>query len=103
MNFANVGRTDVAYAVRFTLSAANELMRLPKGVRRRFDAGFEELQRSPFRSVAGVLDVHALRGGRGLWTMRVRGYRGLYRVDGHDVVFVAFRPRPTAYRDISTV
>lgn len=93
----------MAYSVRFTLSAANELMRLPKGVRRLFDAGFMELERSPYRSVPGLLDVHALKGGRGLWTMRVRGFRGLYRVDGHEVVFVAFRPRPTAYRDLSTV
>ena len=78
-------------------------MRLPKGVRRLFDDGFVELERSPYRSVPGLLDVHALKGGRGLWTMRVRGFRGLYRVDGHEVVFVAFRPRPTAYRDLSTV
>ena len=93
----------MVYSVRFTLSAANELMRLPQGVRRLFDAGIMELARSPYRSVPGLLDVHALKGGRGLWTMRVRGFRGLYRVDGHEAVFVAFRPRPTAYRDLSTV
>ena len=93
----------MAYSVRFTLSAANELMRLPKSIRRQFDAGFSELEKSPFRSIPGVLDVHALKGGRGLWTMRVKAYRGLYRVDGGDVVFVAFRPRPTAYRDLTTV
>ncbi len=93
----------MAFSVRFTLSAANELMRLPRSVRRQFDAGFTELERSPFRSVPGTLDVHALKGGRGLRTMRVRGYRGLYRVEGHEVVFVAFRPRPTAYRDLTTV
>ena len=78
-------------------------MRLPKAVRRQFDVGLTELERSPFRSVPGVLDVHALKGGRGLGTMRVRGYRGLYRVDGFEAVFVAFRPRPTAYRDLATV
>jgi mRNA-degrading endonuclease RelE of RelBE toxin-antitoxin system len=93
----------VAFAIRFTASAANELMRLPQGVRRLFDHGFGEIQRSPLRSVPGLLDVHALKGGRGLWTMRVRGYRGLYRVDGSEIVFVAFRPRPTAYRDLSKV
>ncbi len=93
----------MAYSVRFTRSAASELMRLPKSIRRQFDVGFSELERSPFRSVPGILDVHALKGGRGLWTVRVRGYRGLYRIDGHEVVFVAFRPRPTAYRDLTTV
>ena len=93
----------MAYAIRFTRSAANELMRLPRAIRHQFDAGFGELGSSPFQSVPGILDVHALKGGRGLWTMRVRGYRGLYRVDGDEVVFVAFRPRPTAYRDLSTV
>ncbi len=93
----------MAYSVRFTLSAANELMRLPREIRRQFDTGFAELERSAFRSVPGLLDVHALKGGHGLWTMRVRGYRGLYRVDGDEVVFVAFRPRPSAYRDLSTV
>jgi mRNA-degrading endonuclease RelE of RelBE toxin-antitoxin system len=93
----------VPYAIRFTLSAANELLRLPRAVRRQFDTGFGELGRSPFRSVSGVLDVHALKGGHGLWTMRVRSYRGLYRVDGDEVVFVAFRTRPTAYRDLSTL
>lgn len=35
--------------------------------------------------------------------MRVRGYRGLYCVEGRGVGFVAFRPRPIAYRDLSTV
>lgn len=93
----------MTYSVQFTASAANELLRLPKGIRRLFDRGFDELQRSPYRSTPGLLDVHALKGGRGLWTMRVRGYRGLYRVEGNEVVFVAFRPRPTAYRDLSTV
>ncbi len=78
-------------------------MRLPRSIRRPFDMGRSELERSPFRSVPGILDVRALQGGRGHWTMRVRGYRGLYRVDDHEVVFVAFRPRPTAYRDLTTV
>jgi mRNA-degrading endonuclease RelE of RelBE toxin-antitoxin system len=93
----------VAYRIVFTRSAANELLRLPKAIRRPFDTGFGELSRSPFRPVSGALDVHALKGGRGLWTMRVRGYRGLYRVVGDEVVFVAFRPRPTAYKDLSTI
>lgn len=93
----------MAYAIVFTRSAPSELLRLPKGIRRRFDTGFDELSRSPFRPVSGLLDVHALKGGHGLWTMRVSGYRGLYRVVGDEVVFVAFRPRPTAYRDLSPI
>jgi mRNA-degrading endonuclease RelE of RelBE toxin-antitoxin system len=93
----------VAYRPVFTRSTANELLRLPKAIRRQFDTGFGELSRSPFRPVWGALDVHALKGGRGPWTMRVRGYRGLHRVVGDEVVFVAFRLRPTAYKDRSTI
>jgi mRNA-degrading endonuclease RelE of RelBE toxin-antitoxin system len=93
----------VAYAVHHPPSVANELMRLPKGVRRIFNHGFEALQRSPFRSVPGILDVHLLKGGRGFWTIRVEGYRGLDRVDGDGVLFVAFRARPNAYRDGSSI
>jgi mRNA-degrading endonuclease RelE of RelBE toxin-antitoxin system len=65
-----------------------------------FREGFRLLAENPFGRRAAV-DVHQLRGGGGLWTLRVGKYRGIYRVIGSEVVFVAFRPRPTAYRNVS--
>ncbi len=91
----------MAYAIRFKASAVSELMQVPRHLRRRFDIGFDQMQESPFRSVPGVLSVHQMRGGRGLWTMVVGPYRGIYRVVGDEVRFLAFRARPIAYRDVT--
>jgi mRNA-degrading endonuclease RelE of RelBE toxin-antitoxin system len=93
----------MAYRVSFTKSAARELMKLPSRIRHRFDAGFDSFGGNPRIGRPGLFIVHELRGGRGLWTMVVGPFRGIYRITGGEVVFVASRPRPTAYRDLSSL
>jgi len=93
----------MSYRVTFTRSASRELMKLPPRIRHRFDDGFDFVQSDPRGSRPGTFMVHELRGGRGLWTMIVGPFRGIYRIVGNEVVFVAFRPRPTAYRDLSSL
>lgn len=90
----------MAYRLKATESARREFLKLPRPVKQQFEAVLELLARNPLRGTA-QLDVHQLRGGRGLWTLRVGRYRGLYRVEGESVVFVAFRPRPGAYKALT--
>lgn len=90
----------MAFRLEATHSARREFLRLPRPVQLQFQDVFTLLARHPLRASMG-LDVHQLRGGAGLWTLRVGGFRGLYRVDGQSVVFVAFRPRPGAYKGLS--
>jgi mRNA-degrading endonuclease RelE of RelBE toxin-antitoxin system len=90
------------YRLTFSQSASRELMRMPGRFRHRFDAGFDHIEKDPRRSQPGMFTVHELHGGRGLWTMVVGPFRGIYRIVGSEVVFLAFRPRPTAYRDLSS-
>jgi mRNA-degrading endonuclease RelE of RelBE toxin-antitoxin system len=90
----------VGYRLEATESARWEFLKIPRQVQRQFQAVFDLLARNPFRATKD-LDIHQLRGGAGLWTLRIGGYRGLYRVDGRSVVFVAFRPRPGAYKGLS--
>ncbi|MGP8075715.1 MAG: type II toxin-antitoxin system RelE family toxin [Thermoplasmata archaeon] len=92
----------MAYHLEATESARREFLRLPRTVQRQFQAVFDLLVQNPLRSTVDI-DLHQLRGGRGLWTLRVGRYRGLYRVDGRTVVFVAFRPRPVAYKGLSNL
>ena len=88
------------FDVRFTDSATREFMALPVRARRAFDSGFELMRDNPYRSVPGVLDVHQLAGGRGLWTFVIGPHRGIYTVLGNTVRFVAFRPRASAYHEL---
>lgn len=87
------------YRVQATESARREFLNLPRSIQRDFRLAIEELRRNPLRSTPS-LDVHELRGGQGLWTMKVRRFRGLYRFDGQTVVFVTFRLRPGAYKNL---
>lgn len=90
----------VPYRIEFTESADREFGRLPRGIRQRFNSGFDSVGAAPYRSVPGLFRVHHLRGGEGRWTMIVSRYRGIYRVTGDLVLFDAFRVRPTAYREL---
>ncbi len=92
----------MAYPLKATESARREFLKLPQPVQRQFEAVFNLLARNPLRGTAH-LDVHQLRGGRGLWTLRVGRYRGLYRVEGETVVFLTFRPRPGAYKGLASL
>ena len=92
----------MTYRIKVTESARREYLHLPRSVQRLFQATLTELSRNPHRRTPD-LDIHQLRGGRGLWTLRVGRYRGLYRIEGNCVVFVTFRLRPGAYKELEGI
>jgi mRNA-degrading endonuclease RelE of RelBE toxin-antitoxin system len=91
------------YRVSFTKSAEREFDWIPKWAWRRFVQGFDQMEVNPYRSVRGLLRVHPLHGRPGYHTMVVARYRGIYHLEGDEVVFTAFRLRPVAYKDIAKV
>lgn len=88
------------FELSFSRSADREFNRMPEWAQRRFNIGFNLLREAPHREVPGLLDIHQLRGGQGLWTMRVGPFRGVYKVLGTEIVVLAFRGRDTIYRDL---
>lgn len=74
------------------------LRRLPPESRRSFDRLLTLLREAPRLRLPGAFETHALEGGLGLWTLKVGPYRGIYRWDGHEVRFIRFGHRSSAYQ-----
>lgn len=73
---------------------------LPRRVQLRFDRAFDDLQRNP-RAPTPDADIHALEGYSNAWTLRYvekgGGWRGIYAIDGQEVVFIVFGHRKSVY------
>jgi mRNA-degrading endonuclease RelE of RelBE toxin-antitoxin system len=82
----------------FTPEAVASFRRLPATVQRRFDRVLVEIDSTPRVRLPGSYSVHQLEGGRDLWTLRIGGYRGIFRWDGHEARFIRFGPRATVYQ-----
>ncbi|MCI4332393.1 MAG: hypothetical protein L3K01_01480 [Thermoplasmata archaeon] len=74
------------------------LRRLPTLPRTRFDQLLLRFQGSTILRLPGEFDTHPLEGGRGLWTLKVGAYRGIFRWDGSEARFIRFGPRSCVYR-----
>jgi mRNA-degrading endonuclease RelE of RelBE toxin-antitoxin system len=86
--------------VRVSLSPEGfaSLRRLPESQRTRFDRLLLESQRSVTLRLPGEYDTHPLEGGRGLWTLKVGLYRGIFHWDGAEARFIRFGHRATVYQ-----
>jgi mRNA-degrading endonuclease RelE of RelBE toxin-antitoxin system len=69
---------------------------LPRAVQRQFDLAFDYLQQEP-RTRGPDVDVHQLYGYQNVWTLRIPPFRGIYAIEGREVVFVVFGHRATVY------
>ena len=72
---------------------------LPRWVQKRFDRAFDLLGRDPGRPGLD-LDVHQLYGYRNVWTLRIPPYRGIYAIDGSEVIVVIFGHRDRVYSSL---
>jgi mRNA interferase RelE/StbE len=85
-----------AFVVLFTSSAEREFRRFPRDVQARFSRAFALLEVDPGRRRAGC-DVRMLSGVANAWRLRVGDYRGIYAVEGDDIVFTKFGNRRSVY------
>jgi mRNA interferase RelE/StbE len=85
-----------AFVVLLTSSAEREFRRLPREVQARFSAALALLEVDPRRRRAGC-DVRMLSGVANAWRLRVGDYRGIYAIEGGDVVFTRFGHRRSVY------
>lgn len=87
------------FKLSFAPTADASFERLPRWAKRRFNAAFSLLEQST-RGTLSDLDVHQLYGYRNVWTLRVPPYRGVYAIDGAEMVMVVFGHRDTVYQDL---
>ncbi|MGH9440486.1 MAG: type II toxin-antitoxin system RelE family toxin [Terriglobia bacterium] len=76
--------------------AGQSFDRLPRKAQIRFNQAFDRLARNP-RSPTLDLDIHQLSGYQNVWTLRIPPWRGLYAIDGNEVVFLVFGHRSNIY------
>jgi mRNA-degrading endonuclease RelE of RelBE toxin-antitoxin system len=84
------------FAVLFTSSAEKEFRRLPRDVQERFAAAFRRLEVDPTTRRAGC-DIRMLSGVANARRLRVGDYRGIFAIEGKDVVFTRFGHRRSVY------
>jgi mRNA-degrading endonuclease RelE of RelBE toxin-antitoxin system len=89
----------MSYRLTFAPTADPSFSRLPRWARGRFDRAFDPLQREP-RHSGSELDIHQLYGYKNVWTLRIPPYRGVYAIDGDEVVMIIFGHRDTVYQDL---
>ncbi|MGI0128873.1 MAG: type II toxin-antitoxin system RelE family toxin [Thermoplasmata archaeon] len=69
---------------------------LPRGAQLRFNEAFELLEERP-RTPGPGLDIHQLSGYQNLWTLSIPPWRGIYALDGDQVVMIVFGHRENIY------
>lgn len=84
------------FQVAATPAAARQLNALPERIQSEFREAFQLLAQSPFRARPG-LDVEKMSGTE-TCKLRRGHYRGIFRVDGREIVFLRFGHRSTVYR-----
>lgn len=80
----------------FTHSAEKEFRDLPRETQQRFGSVFELLAKDP-RKRRPKCDVSKLSGVANAWRLKVGDHRGIYAVEGEDVIFTRFGHRKTVY------
>lgn len=83
--------------VSFSPEGLTSFRKLPREVQESYHSiltGFEE---APRMRLPGRFPTHELEGGRGLWTLKVGPYRGIFHWDGREARFVRFGHVRTVY------
>jgi mRNA-degrading endonuclease RelE of RelBE toxin-antitoxin system len=81
--------------VRFSPEGVQSLGKLPTSVPDKFNEAVSKIAGSG--PSAPSLDCHQLSGGRGLWTLRIGVYRGIFSWDGAEARFIRFGHRRSVY------
>ena len=84
------------FRLTFAPTADRSFSALPRRIQLRFDRAFDDLERDPRRK-SGSLDVHQLYGHQSVWTLRIPPCRGIYAIEGLEVVMIVFGHRDTVY------
>ncbi|MCI4334765.1 MAG: hypothetical protein L3K04_03960 [Thermoplasmata archaeon] len=87
------------YRQTFAPTADLSFRRLPARIKKEFDEAFCLLAEDPTGSRLG-LDAHQLYGYRNVWTLRIPPFRGVYVVDGHELVWIIFGARESVYTQL---
>ncbi len=87
------------FKLTFAPTADASFPNLPRWAQERFDGAFDLLERDPRRGQPD-LDIHQLYGYKNVWTLRITPYRGVYAIDGNEVVMVIFAHRDSVYQDL---
>jgi len=90
------------FRLAFVATADQSFAPLPRGIQRQFDLAFDHLRQEP-RLGGSELDVHQLYGYRNVWTLRIPPYRGIYVIEGREIVFVVFGHRATVYATLHSL
>ena len=69
---------------------------LPREAQLQFNDAFEAVARRPTTSGPDH-DVHRLQGYQNVWTHRIPPWRGIYAIDGDEVVLIIFGHRRDVY------
>ena len=85
-------------SIRFSPEGIQSLGKLPRSMLDKFNVAFSILAGSG--PSAPSLDTHQLSGGRGLWTLRIGVYRGIFRWDGAEIRFIRFGHRRSVYANL---
>jgi mRNA-degrading endonuclease RelE of RelBE toxin-antitoxin system len=83
--------------VTFSPEAMTSFRRSPPEIRNQFDRTLVEFGARGRLRLPGRFPVHQLEGAADLWTLKVGGFRGIFRWDGHEVRFVRFGARGRVY------
>ncbi len=80
----------------FAPSSVRSWKSLPRPVQLSFNEVFDLIENDPRRATAD-LDVHQIYGYQNVWTVRIPPYRGIYAIEGTEVVMVIFGHRDSIY------
>jgi mRNA-degrading endonuclease RelE of RelBE toxin-antitoxin system len=86
----------MSFNLTFAPTADRSFSRLPREIQLRFNHLFAQLERDP-RARSRRVDAHQLYGYQNVWTLRVPPYRGIYALDGQEVVMIVFGHRDVVY------
>ena len=84
--------------VRFSSEGIRSLGKLPSLVLTQFDLAFSEIAK--LGPSAPSLDTHQLSVGKGLSTLRIGVYRGVFGWDGSEAPFIRFGHRRSVYSNL---
>jgi mRNA-degrading endonuclease RelE of RelBE toxin-antitoxin system len=85
--------------VTFAPTAIQSWSSLPRWAQTRYDRCFDLLA-SNTRRPRIELDIHQLFGYLNVWTLRIPPYRGVYAVEGIEVVMIVFGHRDSVYSQL---
>jgi mRNA-degrading endonuclease RelE of RelBE toxin-antitoxin system len=85
------------FLLRFAKPTAGEsFAKLPRGAQVKFNKAFQDILENS-RSSGRNLEVHQPWGYQNAWTLSIPPWRGIYAIDGNEVVFIVFGRRNQIY------